>query len=131
LTDRRPDCVFGVLVREGKVFLRLDEGRLALPGGEFRPLAEDRKAELRAYLLEQLGVSARSIWAQGAFAYTPPGEDEERFCGFYSIWEWQGEPREDAGRWVDKEQVAWAPGLPPSLRILLLSVLDTVALRTR
>lgn len=131
MTDQRPDRVYGVLVRDGHVFLSAHEGRFGLPGGAFRPLAEDRKVELKGRLEEQLGVRATAVWAQGGFDYQHPSEDRPWFSGFYSVWEWQGAVSEAAGRWLDEEQVTWLPGLPVSLRILLISVLETVAVRTR
>ncbi len=130
MTDRRPDCVYGVLVREGTVFLARHGAALGLPGGVFRPLAEDRKVELRAHIEDQIGVRARAIWAQGAFLYRDPTEECERFSGFYTVWEWDGEVPAEAGEWLDVEAVSAAPLMPP-LRILLMSVLATLALRTR
>jgi hypothetical protein len=130
MSDRRPDCIYGVLVREGRVFLpRVGEG-VGLPGGVFRPLAEDRKVELRAHLYDQLGIDARAIWAQGAFLYRQPGEEQERFSGFYTVWEWDGAIADDAGVWVDAEALDGVAVVAP-LRILLLSVLATSAVRTR
>jgi hypothetical protein len=131
MTDRRPARVYGVLRRGDRVFLRSTAGGLGLPGGAFRPLAEDRKVELRAHIHDQLGVEAKNIWAQGAFAYRDACEAEEAFCGFYTVWDWDGGVPGGAGRWLDKDEVADEPGLPPSLSILLLSILDTVALKTR
>ena len=131
MSDRRPERVYGVLVRDGRVFLASTGGVFGLPGGVFQPLAEDRKVELRAHLLDQLGINARNVWAQGAFAYRAPGEEMELFSGFYTVWDWDGEIAPDAGAWLDKEQVQWLPTLAPSIRILLLSILDTVALKTR
>ena len=131
MSDRRPERLYGILVRDGRVFMRLDGGRLALPGGPFPPLAEDRKAELSGHISEQLGVTVRTLWAQGAFAYAEPGAGPEAFSGFYTAWDWEGEPPAGGGAWLDAEQVQWAPGIAPSLRILLLSVLDTKAVRTR
>lgn len=130
MTDRRPDCVYGVLVREGTVFLTRRGTALGLPGGVFRPLAEDRKVELRAHLEDQLGIRARAIWAQGAFDYRDPTEPCERFSGFYTVWEWDGDVPAESGVWLDTEAVSGAP-LVPSLRILLTSILATLALRTR
>lgn len=130
MTDRRPDRVYGMLVREGRVFLRACPGGLALPGGVFRPLAEDRKVELKAHLFDQLAIEARSVWAQGAFDYHHPDEPEPAFSGFYSVWEWDGNISPALGEWLDRDGVTDAPELPASLRILLLSVLETVALRT-
>ena len=130
MTDRRPDRVYGVLVREGAVFLRSGEGPPGLPGGVFRPLAEDRKVELRAHLLDQLGIEATNVWAQGGFDYQAPGEDRPWFSGFYSVWAWEGEIPAHAGTWVTREALPGVLGLPGTLRTLLLSVLDTVAMRT-
>ena len=130
MTDRRPDCVYGILVRDERVFLRDFRGRLGLPGGVFRPLAEDRKVELRAHLFDQLEIDARSVWGQGAFDYRNPDEDVAKFSGFYTVWEWEGEIPPPAGRWLDRSGVEVAPDLPASLRILLLSVLATLALKT-
>lgn len=130
MSDRRPECVYGILVREGRVFLsRVGDG-VGLPGGVFRPLAEDRKVELRAHLYDQLGIEARAIWAQGAFLYRQPGERRERFSGFYTVWEWDGEIADEAGVWVDAAG-AESVDVVVSLRILLLSVLATLAVRTR
>lgn len=92
-------------------------------------MAEDRKVELRAHLLDQLGIVARTIWAQGAFYYQGPDDDRPHFAGFYSVWEWDGAVPEHAGRWVCVDDLAQAT-LPTSLRILLLSVLTMQALRT-
>ena len=131
MSDRRPERVYAILVRDGRVFLSAHDGRFGLPGGVFRPLAEDRKAELKLHLVEQIGVRATAVWAQGGFDYQHPDEEEALFSGFYSVWQWLGEPSPDAGRWLDEEQVTWLPGLPGSLRILLISVLQTVAMRTR
>jgi len=131
MSDKRPERVYGVLVRDGRVFLASTGGELGLPGGVFRPLAEDRKVELRAHLAEQLGIAARNVWAQGAFGYRAPGEEAERFSGFYTVWNWDGDVAAEAGAWLDREQVQWLPSLAPSIRILLLSILDTVALKTR
>ena len=91
MTDRRPDCVYALLVREGRVFVRAMDGHFGLPGGVFRPMAEDRKVELKAHLWDQLGIEATAVWAQGAFEYRNPDEDREKFCGFYSVWEWTGD----------------------------------------
>lgn len=129
MSDRRPDCVYGVLVHEGRVFLRSMDGHFGLPGGVFRPLAEDRKVELKAHLWDQLGIEARAVWAQGAFEYRNPDEDREKFCGFYSVWEWDGEVPEALGRWLSADELAMT-AVPASLRILLFSVLQTLALRT-
>jgi hypothetical protein len=130
VTDRRPDRVYGILVRGGKVFLAQYGGALGLPGGVFRPLAEDRKVELKAHLWDQLGIEATRVWAQGAFLYRNPNEEREQFSGFYTVWEWGGEVDERLGHWLDLEGVA-AADLAPSARILLTSVLNTTALRTR
>ncbi|MGE5594489.1 MAG: hypothetical protein ACM3S1_00480 [Hyphomicrobiales bacterium] len=128
--DSRPECVYGILVRDGRVFVADYGGKPGLPGGVFRPLADDRKVELKAHLYDQLGIMATRIWAQGAFGYQHPSEPCERFAGFYTVWDWDGEVRAEDGRWLDKEAVMTCD-VPPSLRILLLSVLDTLALRTR
>lgn len=132
MSDRRPECIYGVLVRQGQVFLTHagNPGVLALPGGIFRPLAEDRKVELKAHLYDQLGILSSAVWAQGAFLYQHPAEPGPRFSGFYTVWEWEGEVPETAGVWLDSESVA-ASGLPVPVRVLLLSVLATLALRTR
>ncbi len=122
--------VYGILVREGRVFLRAAGERHGLPGGEFRPLAEDRKVELKAHLADQLGIHATKVWAQGGFDYQDAAETGAAFCGFYSVWEWEGEVPPAAGIWVDQRTIERVI-LPESLRILLFSVLDTVALRTR
>lgn len=129
MTDRRPDCVYGILIRDGRVFLRSMGGAFGLPGGTFRPLAEDRKNELRAHLWDQLEIEARAVWAQGAFDYRNPDEERERFSGFYTVWEWEPEPAAGLGRWFDTDQVA-ASSLVPSLKILLQSVIATQAVRT-
>jgi len=130
MTDRRPDCVYGLLVREGQVFVRSMDGHFGLPGGIFRPMAEDRKVELKAHLWDQLGIEATRVWAQGAFDYRNPDEDREKFSGFYSVWEWEGDvPGGGAGRWLSAEEVPMT-ALPSSLRILMLSVLQTQAVRT-
>jgi len=130
MTDRRPDCVYGILVRDGRAFLTACDGAFGLPGGVFRPLAEDRKIELRAHLYDQLGIEARSVWAQGAFLYQHPAETSKRFSGFYTVWDWAPEVPDSAGTWFDSEGIA-ALTLPASLKILLLSVLATLAVRTR
>ena len=130
MTDRRPDCVYGILVRDGHAFLARYGDAFGLPGGVFRPLAEDRKVELRAHLFDQLGIEARAIWAQGAFLYQHPTDDTERFSGFYTVWEWAPGVPLDAGAWFDAEAVS-AIDVPASLKILLLSVLATLAVRTR
>ena len=133
MTDRRPDRVYALLVRDGKVFLRAVEGtteRYGLPGGVFRPLAEDRKVELRAHLQDQLGIEATKIWAQGGFEYRDAAETEDAFSGFYTVWEWHGDVPRDAGIWIDARTIERVVGLPESLRVLIFSVLDTVAMRT-
>ncbi len=129
MTDRRPDCVYGILIREGRVFLREMDGALGLPGGVFRPMAEDRKVELRAHIWDQLAIEARAVWAQGAFDYRNPDEERKRFSGFYTVWEWEPDPATELGRWFDTDQVAASP-LAPSLRILLQSVIATQAVKT-
>lgn len=129
MTDRRPDCVYGLLIRDARVFVRAIEGHFGLPGGVFRPMAEDRKVELRAHLWDQLGIEARAIWAQGAFDYRNPDEDREKFSGFYSVWDWEGEVGKDAGHWLREDEVAMT-AVPASLRILLFSVLQTQAVKT-
>ncbi|MBI2766140.1 MAG: NUDIX hydrolase [Chloroflexi bacterium] len=131
MSDRRPARVYGILVREGRVFLTGTEGHFGLPGGVFRPLAEDRKVELKAHLWDQLGIEASAVWAQGAFDYQHPDEERAWFSGFYSVWDWGGILPLGAGGWFDADEVAAAPGLPPSLRILLTTVINTVAMRTR
>ena len=142
MSDRRPDCIYGILVRDGAVFLsqhpavagRPEAGSaaavLAVPGGIFRPLADDRKAELKAHLYDQLAIMARAVWAQGAFMYQHPLERRPRFSGFYTVWEWDGDLSDELGVWLDAEGVT-ASSLPAPLRVLLLSVLATLALRTR
>lgn len=130
MTDRRPERVYGILVREGRVFLAATGGGLGLPGGVFRPMAEDRKVELKAHLWDQLGIEARAIWAQGAFDYQAPGEEREFFSGFYTVWDWTGEVASEAGIWAGVDSLALMP-LTASLKILLTSVLNTQALRTR
>ena len=130
MTDRRPDRVYGILVREGEVFLARYGEALGLPGGVFRKMAEDRKVELKAHLWDQLGIEATRIWAQGAFLYRNPNEAGEQFSGFYTVWEWDGDVDEGLGAWLGLEAVA-AADLPPSVKILLTSVLNTTALRTR
>lgn len=127
--DARPDCVYGILVRDGRVLLAEYPRGFGLPGGVFRPLAADRKVELRAHLWDQLGVDASRVWAQGAFDYQHPLDDRPRFSGFYTVWEWEGEVPPAAGTWAG-EGVVHVAGLPVALRVLLLSVLQTVALRT-
>ncbi|OAI38787.1 hypothetical protein AYO38_09010 [bacterium SCGC AG-212-C10] len=130
MSDRRPDRVYGILVRDEQVFLAHHGGGLALPGGDFRPLAEDRKVELKAHLFDQLGIEASAIWAQGGFMYQRPGEQDQHFAGFYSVWEWEGDIPIDKGRWVTEAELMGV-NVPPSLRILLVSILNTKALRTR
>lgn len=130
MTDARPECVYGVLVRGGTVFVARYGDALGLPGGVFRPLADDRKVELKAHLYDQLGIRASAVWAQGAFLYKHPTEERERFSGMYTAWEWQGDVPASAGEWLDADGVAGAD-LPPSVRILLTSVLATLAVRTR
>ena len=39
MSDRRPEHVYGILVRDGAVFLAGDGSGVALPGGAFPPLA--------------------------------------------------------------------------------------------
>ena len=129
MTDRRPDCVYGILVRDGRVFVRAMDGHFGLPGGVFPPMAKDRKVEVAAHLWDQLGIEASAIWGQGAFVYRNPDEDRERFCGFYSVWQWTGDVPESAGRWLNDSELAMT-ALPASLRILLLSVLHTRAMKT-
>ncbi len=129
MSDRRPDCVYGILVRDERVFLRAYGEQLGLPGGVFRPMADDRKAELRAHLWDQLGIEATAIWAQGAFDYRNPDEERERFSGFYTVWEWRPDVPAASGLWLGSNEVAASP-MVPSLRILLLSVLATLAIRT-
>lgn len=129
MTDRRPERVYGILVRDGRVFLRSLGGELGLPGGVFRPLAEDRKVELKAHVWDQLGIEATRVWAQGAFQYRNADEQSEAFCGFYTVWDWDGEVEEALGEWMNLDGVA-ASHLVPSLKILLTSVLNTTALRT-
>jgi len=118
-----------VLVRDGRVFVRAMDGHFGLPGGIFRPMAEDRKVELRAHLWDQLGIEATTVWAQGAFDYRNPDEDREKFSGFYSVWEWEGEVPAAAGHWLDTDEIA-RTALPSSVRILLFSVLQTQAVKT-
>jgi len=131
MSDNRPERVYGILVRDGRVFLRESERGPGLPGGVFRPLADDRKVELKGHIHDQLGVHARAVWAQGAFDYRDAAEEREAFCGFYSVWDWDGEIAPEMGRWLNAAGVASESGLPPSLRILLTTVLDTVAMKTR
>ena len=131
MPDARPDRVYGILVRDGRVFVRETGRGPGLPGGAFRPLADNRKTEIRAHLYDQLGVIAERIWAQGAFDYQDAAEDAPAFSGFYTVWDWSGEIAADAGRWLGRDEIPSVAGLPGSLRILLLSVLDTVAIKTR
>lgn len=132
MTDRRPERIYCILVREGSVFLRdCGQGRYGLPGGVFPPLADNRKGELRLMLYDQLGIDVQRTWAQGAFDYHDPADDRAAFSGFYTAWEWDGDVPEGAGAWVNRDGLANVPGLAPSLRVLLYSILDTVALRTR
>lgn len=128
--DNRPERVYGILVRDHRVFVTREAQEQGLPGGIYRPLAEDRKVELAEHLRRQLGIEASAIWAQGAFQYQHPAETRERFCGFYSVWHWQGEVDSSAGEWLSEEGLA-AARMPASLRILLLSVLRTEAVRTQ
>jgi hypothetical protein len=130
MTDARPDCVYGILVHDGRVFLGRYGDEFGLPGGVFRLLAEDRKVELKAHLFDQLGIRASAVWAQGAFLYRHPLENTERFSGFYTVWEWQGDVPAEAGEWLDEAAVV-ARIEQASLRIPLISVLATLALRTR
>jgi hypothetical protein len=129
--DTRPSRVYGVLVRDGRVFVTREGDSFALPGGVFRPLAEDRKFELRAHLQEQLGIDPTRTWAQGAFDYHHPRDERPEFSGFYTVWDWEGEVPEGRGAWLDKLDVSLSRTLPQSLRILLFSILDTVAMKTR
>lgn len=129
--DQRPDAVYGILVRAGRVFVASYPGGRGVPGGAFRPLADDRKVELRAHLWDQLGLETRAVWAQGAFLYRHPREEREQFAGFYTVWEWDGEPPAGSGEWLDERAVVAAADLPASLRILLTTVLNTIAIRTR
>ena len=130
MSDRRPQRVYGILVRDGHTFVLRRGARLGLPGGVFRPLADDRKVELRAHLWDQLGIEATRVWAQGAFDYQGLDDAQPQFSGFYSVWEWEGTVAPSAGDWLDADGVATAP-LAPSVKILLTSVLNTLALRTR
>lgn len=130
MTDSRPARVYGILVDDGRAFLCRYGARFGLPGGVFRPLAEDRKAEVRGHLLDQLGVMSRAVWAQGAFIYHHPNEEIPQFSGFYSVWEWDGDLRRDCGEWFDAGQIATVD-VDPGLRVLLLSVVSTQAVRTR
>lgn len=130
MTDRRPECVYGILVRDAHVFLVHQDQGLGLPGGVFRKMAEDRKVELKAHLWDQLGIEATRVWAQGAFGYQAPGEGQEQFSGFYTVWEWDGDLPEGRGVWLDADGLSEA-SIPASLKILLTSVVNTLALRTR
>lgn len=121
--------MYGILVREGRVFLAWHGEALGLPGGVFRPLAEDRKIELRAHLFDQLGIDARAVWGQGAFEYQHPAEAEPRFSGFYTVWDWTNDIQPGSGVWLDADGVSETE-LPASLRILLISVLNTQAVKT-
>jgi hypothetical protein len=131
MPDNRPERVYGIIVRDGRVFLRHAKNGLGLPGGVFRPLAKDRKVEIRGHLFDQLGVIPERTWAQGAFMYRDAAEDTAAFSGFYTVWDWTGDIPAGAGKWVDRNELPNVPGLPGSLRILLLSVLETVAIKTR
>lgn len=93
-------------------------------------MAEDRKVELKAHLWDQLGIEATRVWAQGAFEYRAPGEPAPHFSGFYTVWAWDGEVSSDAGDWLDADGLA-AATIPAPLKILLTSVVNTLALRTR
>ncbi len=129
MTDRRPDCVYGILARDGKVFLRKLEQGWGLPGGPFPPLADHRKNELTAILWDQLGIEAEKIWAQGAFDYRNPDEAEPKFSGFYTVWEWEGDVPDKEGAWIGQAELSEFD-LDPPLRILLFSVLSTETMRT-
>ena len=129
MTDRRPDRVYGILVRDGRVFVTRASGDVGLPGGVFRPMAEDRKVELKAHLWDQLQIEATRVWAQGAFLYRNPDEDRDVFSGFYTVWEWEGGVDPALGEWLDLEGVERS-AFVPSVKILLTSVLNTTALRT-
>jgi hypothetical protein len=59
---------------------------------------------------------------------SPPVDGEPKFSG-YTVWEWTGELPPGAGTWLDAESLAETE-LPASLRILLLSVLNTQAVKT-
>jgi hypothetical protein len=131
MPDNRPDRIYGIIVRDGTVFLRRTAGGYGLPGGAFAPLADNRKTELRAHIFDQLGVMAERIWAQGAFDYQDAAEESAAFSGFYTVWKWTGGIPDEAGTWAGREDIAALAGLPGSLKILLLSVLDTVAIKTR
>lgn len=129
MSDRRPDRVYGILVRDERVFLVHANGGFGLPGGEFRRLAGDRKVELAAHIHDQLGIEVRSIWAQGAFEYQDPAEQRQWFSGFYSVWEFEGTVPKGSGEWLDARGVAASP-LDPRVKILLTSLLDTKAMKT-
>jgi hypothetical protein len=131
MPDNRPERVYGIIVRDGRVFLRETGRGLGLPGGAFAPLADNRKTEIRAHLFDQLRVLAERIWAQGAFDYRDAAEETAAFSGFYTVWDWSGDIPPGAGIWAGRDDLAEMPGLPGSLRILLFSVLDTVAIKTR
>lgn len=130
MTDLRPDRVYGILVKDGQAFLCRYGDRLGLPGGIFRPMADDRKAEVRGHLFDQLGIMSRAVWAQGAFIYHHPAEDIPQFAGFYTVWEWDGDVPDEAGEWMDADQIAQAD-VETALRVLLLSVVATQAVHTR
>ena len=130
MSNRRPDRVYAIIVREHRLFLAEYGGRFGLPGGIFRPLAEDTKVELAGHLAEQLGITATKIWAQGAFLYQNPDESTPFFSGFYTVWDWDGQVADEAGHWIDNRGLLEYE-LSPSLRILLLSVLETEAIKTR
>lgn len=127
--DRRPDRVYGIPVQEHAVYLVRYADGFGPAGGVFAPLAADRKAELQAHLIEQLGIVARRIWAQGAFDYRHPAEGREWFSGFYTVWQWDGDIAERRGIWLGQAQVA-ALDIAPSLKILLTSIIDTQAIET-
>lgn len=127
--DRRPDRVYGIPVHEHAVYLVRYANGFGPAGGIFAPLAEDRKAELQAHLIEQLNIVARRIWGQGAFDYRHPEEDREYFSGFYTVWQWDGDLLEGRGLWLGQAQVA-ALDVVPSLKILLTSIIDTQAIQT-
>ncbi|MBN9492953.1 hypothetical protein J0H33_06350 [bacterium] len=93
-------------------------------------MAEDRKAEVRAHILDQLGIMCRAVWAQGAFIYHHPIEEIPQFSGFYTVWTWDGDIPADAGEWLDAGQIAEAD-IEAGLRVLLLSIATTQAVDTR
>ncbi|MFN0097002.1 MAG: hypothetical protein ACKVVT_19760 [Dehalococcoidia bacterium] len=130
MSNRRPERIYGIVVRDHQLLLTEHDGRFGLPGGIFRPLAEDPKVELAVHLFDQIGIRPTRIWAQGAFLYQHPSETSEAFSGFYTVWDWDGVPTDDAGHWIDKRGLLEYT-LSPSLRILLLSVLETEAIKTR